>query len=108
MSEILKVTPFTQWTPISIHFPQEPMGYFTLVQRAFLPLDIVLQNQEEDASPGTLCHFLEYSDMTWCQIIIWLSSGCFNLTMLGDISKLLMNNGINIWSLPDLVMILIP
>ena len=70
MINVIKCTPLTQWALIKIPSAQEPMGYFTSDQGAFLPLVKVHRNQEEGANLGTLCYFLEYSHMTWGEIII--------------------------------------
>lgn len=70
MIEVIKCTPLTQWALIKIPSVQEPMGYFTSDQGTLLPLVKFHTNQEEEANPGTLCHFLVYSHMTWCEIII--------------------------------------
>jgi hypothetical protein len=70
MIEVLKITPFSQWALIKITSVQEPMGYFSLDQGAFLPLVTVHRTQEEEANPGSLGHFLDYSHTTWCENII--------------------------------------
>ena len=70
MIKVIKCTPLMQWALIKIPSVQELMGYFTSDQGELLPLLKVHRNQEEEANPGTLCHFLEYSHMTLCEIII--------------------------------------
>ena len=69
MIEVLKVIPLTQWALIQIQSSQEPMGCFISHQVALLPLVKVHRNKEEEANPGTLCHFLEHSPMKWCEFI---------------------------------------
>ena len=64
MTEALKVTPLTQWAPITILSAQDPMGYFTSDQEALVALVKIHRNQEEESNPGILCHFFECSHMT--------------------------------------------
>ena len=70
MIKVIKCSPLTQWALIKIPSVREPMRYFTSDQGELLPLLKVHRNQEEEANPGILCHFLEYSHMTLCEIII--------------------------------------